>query len=104
MIPVSVISPFVSVPVGSWLALIGGVLALGVLALGWLDLGWLAMGLLGLAAYAWLFGFNGDPSKLIEQVSDALEVKETLETLTQVAGATESASTGEEMKVGMPNF
>jgi hypothetical protein len=43
-----VISPFVSVPVGSWLALIGGVLALGVLALGWLDLGWLAMGLLGL--------------------------------------------------------
>ena len=58
----------------------------------------------GLAAYAWLFGFNGDPSKLIEQVSDALEVKETLETLTQAAGATESASTGEEMKVGMPNF
>jgi len=70
----------------------------------------------GLGAYAWLFGFNGDPSKLIEQVSEALEVKETLETLSQAAvasvasvasadTATEAKEGGsEDMKVGMPNF
>lgn len=69
----------------------------------------------GLGAYAWLFGFNGDPTKLMEQVSDALEVKETLETLSQATAsigsidstglATESREAGcDDMKVGMPNF
>lgn len=57
----------------------------------------------GLATYAWLFGFQGDPTKLMEQVSDVLEVKETLESLTQV-NVSDSNNNDEEIKVGMPNF
>lgn len=68
----------------------------------------------GLGAYAWIFGFNGDPTKLFEHVSKTLEVKETLEALSQAAGgaaaavpvadSTVSAENDSEIKVGMPNF
>jgi hypothetical protein len=81
----------------------------------------------GLASYAWIFGFQGDPTKLFEKVSQSLEVKETFEALTKAAqlagsdsGSIASALSGgadtatavtsavkdtiEELKVGMPNF
>lgn len=64
----------------------------------------------GLAGYAWIFGAGGDPSEFIGKVSDALEVKEVVETLTSaVGGAAKTASdiasnVGSELTVGMPSF
>jgi hypothetical protein len=54
----------------------------------------------GLASYTWLFGFNGDVSRLFEQLGGALEVKETLESLTNESSNNSNA----EIKVGMPSF
>lgn len=74
---------------------------------------WFVTGLLsaGLASYAWIFGAGGDPSALMEKVSDALEVKEVVETLTSavgsgaVAAAEKAAETAvETLTVGMPTF
>jgi hypothetical protein len=72
---------------------------------------WFVTGLLGsgIAAYAWVFGAGGDPSKLLESVSDALEVKSVVEGLSSaVGGATEVAAkateASSEIMVGMPSF
>lgn len=83
---------------------------------------WFVTGLLGsgLGSYAWLYGANGDPTKLIEQISESLEVKQVMEGLTQAAGSVAAASnatpaavatvaetlaeTASEITVGMPTF
>ena len=55
---------------------------------------WFITGLLGsgLGSYAWLYGANGDPTKLIEQISESLEVKHVMEGLTQAAGSVATAA------------
>lgn len=63
----------------------------------------------GLAGYTWLFGAGGDPSKLMESLGDALEVKQVIEGLTSAVGTGASAletaaSTASELTVGMPTF
>lgn len=71
----------------------------------------------GLSAYAWLFGAGGDPAKMMESVSQAFEVKQIMEKLSNpVGGAVEpepevKAPTKEKereketlISVGMPNF
>ena len=62
----------------------------------------------GCGAYAWLFGANGNPSEMISQVSEMLEVKDVLDS---VSKATESMTNNRprsqsmsEINVGMPNF
>jgi hypothetical protein len=40
----------------------------------------------GISSYVWLFGAGGDPSKLLEKVGEALEVKEIMEKLTAPTG------------------
>jgi hypothetical protein len=87
---------------------------------------WFITGLLGsgLGSYAWLYGANGDPTKLIEQISESLEVKQVMEGLTQAAGTVASAAasaanaapaaaatavetvvdTANDITVGMPTF
>ena len=35
----------------------------------------------GISSYVWLFGTGGDPLKLMEKMSQALEVKEMIDTL-----------------------
>ena len=69
----------------------------------------------GAAAYAWLYGAGGDPTKVLESVGDALEVKDVLQTLSaSVTGATTGAAAedakatavhaDEEIQVGVPPF
>ena len=83
----------------------------------------------GVAAYAYLFGAGGDPTSMFQSIGDSLEIKEVVETLTSAVatgasvasavGATVSSATssgetvkkpravsesGEELKIGMPNF
>ncbi len=64
----------------------------------------------GLGAYAWLFGAGGDPSALLEKLSESLEVKEVVETLSSAVGSTaekavESAGdAAAELTLGMPKF
>jgi hypothetical protein len=101
------------------LSAVGGLLALFVAA-GWgsysqkklpdtpILFRWFVTGVLGsgFAAYAWLFGAGGDPSALLERVTEALEVKSVMEGLSSAVNAgadavTESAS---ELTVGMPSF
>ncbi len=69
---------------------------------------WFVTGILGsgLAGYAWIFGAGGDPTALFEQVSDALEVKDVMETFSSaVNGAAKAAvDAGSEMTIGMPRF
>jgi len=75
---------------------------------------WFVTGTLGsgLAAYAWLFGAGGDPTKFLESMGDALEVKEVMEGLTSAVAATkdvaetvaDTVADAGEMTVGMPTF
>lgn len=77
---------------------------------------WFVTGVLaaGLGSYAWIFGGGGDPSALLEKVSESLEVKEVVETLTSavvpsaeaVKKVAEAASevAEETLTVGMPTF
>ena len=69
---------------------------------------WFITGLLtsGLASYAWIFGAGGDPATFFENVSESLEVKEVVETLTSAVGgaATAAVAAADEIKVGMPSF
>lgn len=78
---------------------------------------WFVTGVLtaGLGTYAWIFGGGGDPSALLEKVSESLEVKEVVETLTSAVSASsaeavkkvaEAASevAEETLTVGMPTF
>ena len=79
---------------------------------------WFVTGTLGtgLAAYAWLFGAGGDPTKFLESMGNALEVKEVMEGLTSAVGgagavaetvanvAKDVAETTSELTVGMPTF
>ena len=83
---------------------------------------WFITGLLGsgLGSYAWLYGANGDPTKLIEQITESLEVKQVMEGLTQAAGTVASAAASapsaavtavetvaeaaNDITVGMPTF
>jgi hypothetical protein len=73
---------------------------------------WFITGTLGsgLAGYAWIFGAGGDPSEFVGKVSEALEVKEVVETLTSAVGgaaktATDAVATvGSELTIGMPSF
>jgi hypothetical protein len=64
----------------------------------------------GLGSYAWIYGFNGNPEKLMSQVSEALEVDSTLKTLSSAVGGDAATAVEamvdavEDMKVGMPNF
>ena len=47
----------------------------------------------GISSYVWLFGTGGDPLKLMEKVSQALEVKEMMDTLkTPIGGAVAAVS------------
>ena len=72
---------------------------------------WFVAGSLGsgLAAYTWIFGAGGDPSALLEQISDHLEVKEIAETLTSAVStasdtAKKASEVASELTVGMPSF
>lgn len=73
---------------------------------------WFATGVVGagLSSYAWIYGFNGSPEKLMSQVGEALEVDSTIKTLSSAVGGSAEAAVEamadavEEMKVGMPNF
>lgn len=101
------------------LSAIGGLLTLFIVA-GWSSykekklpdtsvlFRWFVTGLLGvgLATYAWLFGAGGDPTKILESMSEALEVKEVVTTLSSAVGGvrTAVASEAEDIKVGMPTF
>jgi len=64
----------------------------------------------GLASYTWIYGFNGNPEKLLTQVGDVLEVESTIKTLSTAVGSnTENvlnvvSDVVEDMTVGMPNF
>ena len=88
----------------------------------------------GVAAYAYLFGAGGDPTSMFQSIGESLEIKEVVETLTSAVstGATAAAAiatigggsgsgsgsssgenqkktrsvseSGEELKIGMPNF
>jgi hypothetical protein len=81
----------------------------------------------GIAAYAYLFGAGGDPTSMFQSIGESLEIKEVVETLTSAvasgatvataaAAAVSSSSgeshkkpraaseSGEELKIGMPNF
>ena len=47
----------------------------------------------GISSYVWLFGTGGDPLKLMEKVSQALEVKEMMDTLkTPIGGGLAAVS------------
>jgi hypothetical protein len=72
---------------------------------------WFITGTLGagLGSYAWLYGAGGDPTKMLETMGDALEVKSVMEGLTSaVSGATDAATeiaeNASELTVGMPTF
>ena len=72
---------------------------------------WFVTGVLGsgIAAYAWVFGAGGDPSKLLESVSDALEVNQVMEGLSAAVNNTNSAvaeiaQSASEITIGMPSF
>lgn len=67
----------------------------------------------GLGAYAWLFGAGGDPTAILETLSESFEVKEVIETLNSAvssaaagvtASMTEAAEGAAEMTVGLPRF
>ena len=74
----------------------------------------------GVAAYAYLFGAGGDPTSMFQSIGDSLEIKEVVETLTSAVTTTAATATvvsavtekkvraasesGEELKIGMPNF
>ena len=80
----------------------------------------------GIAAYAYLFGAGGDPTSMFQSIGESLEIKEVVETLTSAvaSGATvataaaaavsssgeshkkprAASESGEELKIGMPNF
>lgn len=110
------------------ITLIGGLLAL-FMAAGWSSyknkklpatpvlFRWFITGILstGLAAYAWIFGAGGDPTQILESVTDALEVKNVVGALTGggsnniIANINETVQTVaesvvNEIKVGMPDF
>ncbi len=102
------------------LTLLGGLFALFVAA-GWGSYNekklpaipvlfrWFIAGLLtsGLGAYTWLFGAGGDPTKFIEKLGDALEVKDVMENLTSAIGGGTLEPVVEnvtELTVGMPSF
>jgi hypothetical protein len=69
---------------------------------------WFVTGTLGfgLLSYALIYGAGADPSALFDKMSEALEVKEVMETLqSAVGGAAAEASKGvSELTVGMPTF
>ena len=76
---------------------------------------WFVSGILstGLLSYAWIFGAGGDPSALLGQVGEALDVHEVMGTLTSAVGSTKtvedfvkntSASESEGITIGMPTF
>jgi hypothetical protein len=71
---------------------------------------WFVTGTLGagLSAYAWLYGAGGDPTKFLESMGEALEVKGVMEGLTSAVGgateAAEAAASVPELTVGMPTF
>ena len=69
---------------------------------------WFVTGTLGagLGAYAWLYGAGGDPTKFLESVGDALEVKSVMEGLTSAVGSAKDAAkeAAFELTVGMPAF
>ena len=68
---------------------------------------WFIAGLIaaGSGAYAWIFGANGNPTEMISQVSEILEVNNVLESVSQVTSATRPRSQSvSDINVGMPNF
>ena len=72
---------------------------------------WFVTGTLGagLGAYAWLYGAGGDPTKFLESISEALEVKGVMEGLTSAVGgvtdvAKDVAEVTSDLTVGMPTF
>jgi hypothetical protein len=72
---------------------------------------WFVAGVIGsgISAYAWVFGAGGDPAKLLESMSESLEVKSVVESLSSaVGGATQAvesvAQSTSEITVGMPSF
>jgi hypothetical protein len=70
---------------------------------------WFVTGLLGsgMAAYAWVFGAGGDPTKLLESMSDSLEVTSVVESLSSAVGGAQLETVVQsvsEITVGMPSF
>jgi hypothetical protein len=66
----------------------------------------------GLAAYAWIFGANGDPSAMIEQVGNVLDVQNVVKGLSESIAPAEPVaepvkaqkSPTRDITVGMPTF
>ena len=70
---------------------------------------WFIAGLIaaGAGAYAWLFGANGNPTELINQVSEVLEVNNVLDSVSKVSESISNRPRSQsmsEINVGMPNF
>jgi len=60
--------------------------------------------LAGSATYAWIFGAGGDPTKLLESVSDSFDVKNVVESLSGSHVVETVAQSVSEITVGMPSF
>jgi hypothetical protein len=61
----------------------------------------------GLGSYVYLFGANGDPTTLLQNLGDAMEVNKVVETITTASGGYATASVPEkenDITVGMPGF
>jgi hypothetical protein len=68
----------------------------------------------GLGSYAYLFGANGDPSALLQNLGDAMEVNKVVETITSATDSVTIPTIGgsmsdkdkesSEITVGMPGF
>ena len=66
----------------------------------------------GLSAYVWLFGAGGNPEKMLESVTQALEMNEIVEKLQNSVGGSSEPEVPKpvikekttEITVGMPNF
>jgi hypothetical protein len=77
----------------------------------------------GVSAYAYLFGAGGDPTSVFQSIGDSLEIKEVVQTLTSAVSTSATVATvaaaatvggdkkpkgssesGDELKIGMPNF
>ncbi len=68
---------------------------------------WFIAGLIaaGSGAYAWIFGANGNPSEMMSQVSEILEVKNVIESVSNATSSSRPRSQSiSEINVGMPNF
>jgi len=57
----------------------------------------------GLGSYVYLFGANGDPTTLLQNLGDAMEVNKVVETITTASTASVPEKEND-ITVGMPGF